>query len=140
MNSLFDSGNLSQEMGGENNNEEYLHEQLAMISGGNIYVDCNAQLQSICNLIEKDNDLTNYFTSKFNSLIGEVHSMVLEKTDNGADEGSEFVSCNPAVDKNRTYVRKRSATEPRKRKKSRNLSDVEITSKYGDGTSFFMEK
>lgn len=69
-----------------------------MITGANLYVNCNLQLQSICNLIENDSEISNKFRSKFLSVVTECHSVIMFKKKDELGENSEWVSCMPIVD------------------------------------------
>ena len=93
--------------------------EFAFVSGGNKYIDRNAHLQSISNLMEGHNRVENYFDREYASLIAKCQAMLFDETKSkGGDAGaSEFVSCNPVVDTRKKYIRKKSMFESKKHKK-----------------------
>jgi len=93
-----------------------------MVTGTNLYVDCNAQLQSVCNFIEDDIDVSNKIRSQFAAAFSAARSDMMAKHSNEFDDDGEFISCCAGVDKNSRYVRKKSQSEflvPSKKKKER---------------------
>ena len=115
---MYDTGCLTQESY-HCETDNSCSNEFAFISGGNKYVDRNAHLKSISNLMEGQNRVEDYFDREYASLIARCQAMLFDETKskNGDAGGSEFVSCNPVVDTRKKYIRKRSRFESKKHKK-----------------------
>jgi hypothetical protein len=110
-----------------------------MITGGNRYVVCNAKLRNICNLFECDEIVGNELSVEFSALLSKYHTKVMRKSMDVHNDNSEFVSCNPPIDTDRSCKRKKSSTEPKISKSSRRKKAPRNTTGTDLDSSFVME-
>ena len=116
-NDFYDAGNFSQEMW-ENIEQIVPNQTKTKMTSANLYVNCNAQVVSMCNLIEGDIEISNCFQSCLATICSEFQLEMMKKknTKKMEDEG-EFVSCSTLVDNRRVYKHKKVITERISRKK-----------------------
>ena len=131
----YECGNLSQETCGVDEKETDNGYARSMVTGASLYVDCNSQLQHICNLIENDFDISNRFRSKFLSIITESRSEIMLKTKDKSDDNNEWVSCNPEVDTDAVCVRKKAIHEFVGNKKAKRNYSQSKNNRNDDGST-----
>ena len=136
MNSLFESGNLSQEMGGViGTTPEPNKGYNAMATGHNLFVDCDAELRNVCNVLEGNSALQNKFRFKFLSLVSEMHAESIDDNPCRMNEG-EFVSINAANETETVCKRRKNRNEPdidystRRKKASKTDNDNDVGNSY----------
>ena len=122
---MYDGGNLTQETCGvETNDESDFECERTMVNGANLYIDCNSQLQTICNLIENDAEISYKFRSKFSAMVTECRSDIMLKKKDKSNVSSEWISSMPEVDTNTVCKQKVACTELVGSKKGKKYNSI----------------
>ena len=105
LNSMYNTGNFIQEINTVNKN---LHccPDCTIVTGTNLYVNCNAQLQSVCNLIRDDINVSNKIKPEITAACSAVRLDMMAKHSNEINNNREFISCCAGVNKSSRYVQK----------------------------------
>lgn len=112
--SIYDGDNFSQETCGVDKRERewyWVYTYKSMITGENLCTNCNLQLQSICNLIESELEISNHFCSIFLSIGTQCCSGIILKKKDKFDKISEWISYMLEVDTDIVCVQKKTYSE-----------------------------
>ena len=125
--SLLAGSQLSQEVGNmEGIPNFHSHLQAHALITNNPFVNMNSQLQAICGMMEMTPRIMNHFENEFRTLVSKFSTKILLNSST-INNDSEFVSLCPELDTRSKYDRKKSATDPRNKRKRKYIESVVTT-------------